>query len=314
VPQTGQAQTFQVSITDNAFDPPSLTIPAGSTVVWTHNGSNPHTVSADDDTFSSENLSGGDTFSHTFDQPGTVGYFCAIHGGPGGAGMSAEIIVTAAPTAAPATLAATAPATASATAAATAAATSPAGAATATTGAPAAVPTATQAAAAQPTAAGGLTFQLLGAFNRDPAQASQTSALAVGTTIAGELPNLWATWSENTPGGARQIFVSERATEAFQARGASLNIHANVLGEFPTITFAGENRLVPWVAWAEPSPGFGNVVQIFASRFNQATGLWQPAGQDRGGGEPTINLHTNRPANHPFIFSGAGDPTKSPTP
>jgi hypothetical protein len=159
-----------------------------------------------------------------------------------------------------------------------------------------------------------------GPINRDPNQAAQSSALAVGTTAAGGPLNLWITWAENAAGNVRQIFTSERVTPggalasagAFQPRGASLNIHANVIGDFPTLTFAGANRLVPWVAWEEPSPGFANVTQIFASRFNATTGLWQPAGQDRGGSEASLNLHTNRPAHHPFIFGGSGDPTKPP--
>jgi hypothetical protein len=75
---------------------------------------------------------------------------------------------------------------------------------------------------------------------------------------------------------------------------------------------AGEGGAVPWSAWVEPSPGFNDVVQVFASRFNAQTGLWQQAGQDRGGGEASLNLQTNRNASHPFIFAGSGDPT-SPT-
>ena len=138
--------------------------------------------------------------------------------------------------------------------------------------------------------------------------------MTAGTTTAGGPANLWVTWAESSPGGVRQIFAGELVSGALQPRGASLNIHANVVADFPTITFAGENRLVPWVAWAEPSPGFGNIAQVFASRFNAASGLWQQAGQDRGGNEASLNLHTNRPAAHPFIFSGSGDQTKPPVP
>ena len=125
---------------------------------------------------------------------------------------------------------------------------------------------------------------------------------------------LWAVWAENLSGGTRQIFSSELEGGAFQARGASLNIHVNVVGDFPTITLAGENKSVPWSAWSEASPGFNDVSQIFASRFNAQTGLWQQAGQDRGGGEASLNIQTNRNAAHPFIFSGSGDPTAPPVP
>ncbi|RPI91330.1 MAG: hypothetical protein EHM40_16000 [Chloroflexi bacterium] len=157
------------------------------------------------------------------------------------------------------------------------------------------------------------TFTILGVLNRDAAQAGQNPFLVANTAIE-DGSGLWAVWAENSSGGVRQIFSSELEGEAFQARGASLNIHVNVIGDFPTITLAGENRSVPWSAWTEPSPGFRDVPQLFASRFIKDTGLWQQAGQDRGGGEASLNLQTNRPASHPFIFSGSGDPTSPPAP
>ncbi len=164
------------------------------------------------------------------------------------------------------------------------------------------------------TAPSGSGFVQLGVLNRDTTQAAQNASLTIGTPSADLVHGLWAAWAENSAGNARQIFVSELSGESLQARGASLNIHVNVVGDFPSITFAGQNRAVPWVAWSEPSPGFKHVSQIFASRFNAATGLWQQAGQDRGGGEASLNLQTNRPASHPFIFSGSGDPASPPVP
>jgi len=152
------------------------------------------------------------------------------------------------------------------------------------------------------------------AVNRDTTQAGLSPALAVGSTTAGAPGNAWVTWAENAEGGLRQIFVSELVSGAFQPHGAALNIHLNVVAADPSITFAGEDRLVPWAAWAEPSPSFGGAAQIFASRFNAASGLWQPAGQDRGGSEPSLNLHTKRNAFDPFIFGGSGDPTQPPVP
>jgi hypothetical protein len=146
--------------------------------------------------------------------------------------------------------------------------------------------------------------------NRDPAQAAQSPALAV----AGDTGNTWVTWAEDASGGIRQIFVSEIAQSEFLPRGTSLNLHLNVVADQPSITFTGANRAVPWVAWTEPSPGFRNVAQVFASRFNGETGLWQLAGQDRGGAEPSLNLNTNRPAVRPFIFGGSTDPTSPPVP
>jgi hypothetical protein len=80
-------------------------------------------------------------------------------------------------------------------------------------------------------------------------------------------------WPENTPGGKRQVFVNERVGDAFQPRGVSLNIHQDSGGIGPTIGFAGDNRTVPWTTWYEASPKFGGAANVFASRFNTATGL-----------------------------------------
>lgn len=167
----------------------------------------------------------------------------------------------------------------------------------------------TEAVATEPAAPAGPAHTIVGAVNRDVTQAAQSPALIL-TAANG----LLAVWAENSSGGVRQIFASELSGETFQARGASVNIHTNVIADSPTITVAGENRAVPWVAWSEPSPGFGNVLQVFASRFSADTGLWQQAGQDRGGGEASLNINTKRAATHPFIFSGSTELGTPPVP
>jgi plastocyanin len=86
-------QIFEANITDSAFQPGDLTIPAGATVVWQHTGNFPHTVTADDGTFNSGTLQNGDTFRRTFGEPGRYPYYCEIHGGPGGSGMAGVIVV-----------------------------------------------------------------------------------------------------------------------------------------------------------------------------------------------------------------------------
>lgn len=68
-----------IAIEGFAFGPAELTVPAGTTVTWTNNDGAPHTVTADDGSFGSENLATGDTFSFTFDTPGTYTYHCEIH-------------------------------------------------------------------------------------------------------------------------------------------------------------------------------------------------------------------------------------------
>ena len=68
-----------VGIADFAFDPPDLTVPAGTEVTWTNGDGAAHSVVADDGAFESDTLDTGATFSTTFDTPGTFTYVCGIH-------------------------------------------------------------------------------------------------------------------------------------------------------------------------------------------------------------------------------------------
>lgn len=66
-----------VSIVDFSFEPATLDVPAGTTVVWTNDGRAPHTVTGD---FADSGiLEPGQTFSHLFSESGEFGYACAIH-------------------------------------------------------------------------------------------------------------------------------------------------------------------------------------------------------------------------------------------
>lgn len=82
---------------DNSFSPRELHIKAGQTVTWINNGTSPHTVTADDNSFNSGTVQPGAQYTHTFTKPGTYPYYCALHGGPGGIGMAGSIIVDPAP-------------------------------------------------------------------------------------------------------------------------------------------------------------------------------------------------------------------------
>ena len=74
------------------FAPPTLTVKAGTTVTWKVVGAIPHSVKASSGgTFDSGTLQEGQTFSQTFSTPGTIHYFCTIHGA---AIMSGTITVT----------------------------------------------------------------------------------------------------------------------------------------------------------------------------------------------------------------------------
>ncbi len=68
-----------MTIKDSAFIPRSITVSLGTTVIWTNDDSITHTVIAYNDSFSSQKLAPGQTFSHTFDWPGVSAYYCSIH-------------------------------------------------------------------------------------------------------------------------------------------------------------------------------------------------------------------------------------------
>jgi plastocyanin len=91
-------QTSGVDIVDNSFAPARITVDAGTTITWSSSGQNPHTVTADDGSFDSGTLQNGDSFSSTFGTPGSFAYYCELHGGPGGTGMSGVVIVRGADT------------------------------------------------------------------------------------------------------------------------------------------------------------------------------------------------------------------------
>lgn len=77
----GDSSTGEVKVTisDFAFEPAKLEIEAGTTVVWTNLDTAPHTASANNGIWDSDTLREGDTFSMTFDDPGTYEYGCIFH-------------------------------------------------------------------------------------------------------------------------------------------------------------------------------------------------------------------------------------------
>lgn len=83
------ATPTEVKIDNFSFGPPTVTIPAGTTITWTNNDDVPHVVSSDDNKmFKSKALDTDDHFSFTFTKPGTYNYYCAIH-----PKMTAKIVV-----------------------------------------------------------------------------------------------------------------------------------------------------------------------------------------------------------------------------
>lgn len=105
-PQPASAVTYPTNGTekgiialDNNFLPGNLGVVAGTKVVFTNNGRNPHNIvpagdpeattwGALDSAFQPKA-----TYGRVFDRPGTYVYYCTIHGSPK-AGMFATITVT----------------------------------------------------------------------------------------------------------------------------------------------------------------------------------------------------------------------------
>jgi plastocyanin len=79
-----------VSVVDNRFQPRALTVAPGTTVTWTNNGINIHTLTSSDAGFDSGGLVGGASYSFTFDKAGTYNLICRQHGLNG---MAAQVIV-----------------------------------------------------------------------------------------------------------------------------------------------------------------------------------------------------------------------------
>jgi plastocyanin len=73
------AGSASVSAGDYFFAPPSITIQVGGTVTWSNDGQTAHTVTANSGSFDSGNLDPGQSFDHTFTQPGSFDYYCQYH-------------------------------------------------------------------------------------------------------------------------------------------------------------------------------------------------------------------------------------------
>jgi plastocyanin len=85
---TAAPATLPVNIQFQDFGPNQLDVLPGETVQWSNVSERVHTVTADDGSFDSGDLAGGDMFSLRFDSPAAVPYHCTKH-----VGMIGEIDV-----------------------------------------------------------------------------------------------------------------------------------------------------------------------------------------------------------------------------
>ena len=73
------AATGTVSIDNFAFSAPTITVKAGSEVVWDNHDDDPHSIVAKDGSFHSKALDTDDSYSFTFTKAGTFAYYCGLH-------------------------------------------------------------------------------------------------------------------------------------------------------------------------------------------------------------------------------------------
>ena len=100
------AETKTVNMKDFKFDPQTITLNVGDSIIWENGDTVEHTATADDGSFNTDDVEAGEDKTIVFNNAGTFAYYCKYHGGPGGKGMSGTITVQAAgqpqPTTAPA--------------------------------------------------------------------------------------------------------------------------------------------------------------------------------------------------------------------
>lgn len=72
------------SLTTDAFSPNPIQVSVGTTVTWTNDDAQPHTVNSGENAtpsglFDSPIMPPAGTFEYTFTEPGEVPYFCMLH-------------------------------------------------------------------------------------------------------------------------------------------------------------------------------------------------------------------------------------------
>lgn len=89
-PEAGNpAPAVVVDISNFAYVPSSITVPAGGTITWTNHDTTAHTVTAQDRTvLQSGTIKPGASYTQTFTTAGTYTYFCEFH-----AGMKGTVVV-----------------------------------------------------------------------------------------------------------------------------------------------------------------------------------------------------------------------------
>ena len=99
-PAQAAAYTEAVDAVDNEFDPKTVRVEPGTTVMWTNRGRSPHNIVASRKGqdfgapfgVKTTAFAPGDEYEFTFSQPGTYAYYCTLHG-TATTGMRGTVIV-----------------------------------------------------------------------------------------------------------------------------------------------------------------------------------------------------------------------------
>jgi plastocyanin len=78
-PSADAVGSAAIQIDNFAYSPPTLVVAPGTTVTWTNDDDDVHTVVEKDRKFKSAALDTGGTFSQTFPAAGEYEYFCSLH-------------------------------------------------------------------------------------------------------------------------------------------------------------------------------------------------------------------------------------------
>ena len=93
-PATSPAGAVSVNVEFQEFSPSPVDVLPGETVEWTNVSERRHTVTADDDSFDSGDIFGGDRFEVTFADVGSYPYHCTVHPGMVGEVNARRITLT----------------------------------------------------------------------------------------------------------------------------------------------------------------------------------------------------------------------------
>ena len=82
-----------VSMQNFVFEPKTITVKAGTEIVFVNRDPAKHTVTSDTGKFDSGDIASGASYTLKLDQAGTYPYYCVYHGDKGGVDMAGTIIV-----------------------------------------------------------------------------------------------------------------------------------------------------------------------------------------------------------------------------